>query len=107
MLQMPDDSPRPRGRANKPEISRIQTDPRARLSTHVDPIIPGNPLNPLVGGVPLLIPDSNVSPCKDAKKEHKGFMTLGPKKRLQKALMKMNILPKNTIKYVKDNVLFF
>lgn len=95
MLQMPDDSPRPRGRANKPEISRLQTDPRARLSTHVDPI---TPVNPLVGGVPLLIPDSNVSPCKDAKKEHKGFMTLGPKRRLQKALMKMNILPKNTIK---------
>ncbi|XP_076227228.1 rap guanine nucleotide exchange factor 2 isoform X8 [Nomia melanderi] len=97
MLQMPDDSPRPRRRINKPEISRLQTDPRARLSTHVDPITPVNPLNPLVGGVPLLVPDSNVSPCKDAKKEHKGFMTLGPKRRLQKALIKMNILPKNTI----------
>ncbi|XP_076766501.1 rap guanine nucleotide exchange factor 2 isoform X2 [Xylocopa sonorina] len=97
MLQMPDDSPRPRGRANKPEISRLQTDPRARLSTHVDPVIAVNTLNPMVGGVSLLIPDSNVSPCKDAKKEHKGFMTLGPKRRLQKALMKMNILPKNTI----------
>ncbi|XP_051170820.1 rap guanine nucleotide exchange factor 2-like isoform X3 [Leptopilina boulardi] len=97
MLQMPDNSPRPRGRANKPEIPRLPTDPRARLSTHVDPITPVNPLNPLVGGVPLLLPDSNVSPCKDTKKEHKGFMTLGPKRRLQKALMKMNILPKNTI----------
>ncbi|XP_015191609.1 PREDICTED: rap guanine nucleotide exchange factor 2-like isoform X4 [Polistes dominula] len=97
MLQMPDNSPRPRGRANKPEIPRLQSDPRARLSTHVDPITPVNPLNPLVGGMHLLIPDSNVSPCKDAKKEHKGFMTLGPKRRLQKALMKMNILPKNTI----------
>lgn len=100
MLQMPDNSPRPRGRANKPEIPRLQSDPRARLSTHVDPITPVNPLNPLVGGVHLLIADSNVSPCKDAKKEHKGFMTLGPKRRLQKALMKMNILPKNTIKLV-------
>lgn len=98
MLQMPDDSPRPRGRANKSEISRLQSDPRARLSTHVDTVTPVNPLNPLVGGVPLLIPDSNVSPCKDVKKEHKGFMTLGPKKKLQKALIKMNILPKNTIK---------
>lgn len=92
MLQMPDNSPRPRGRASKPEIPRTQTDPRARLSTHVDP------MTPLVGGVPSLIPESNVSPCKDSsKKEHKGFMTLG-NRRLQKALMKMNILPKNTIK---------
>lgn len=98
MLQMPDNSPRPRGRTNKPEIPRLQSDPRARLSTHVDPLTAVNPLNPMIGGVPLLIPDNNVSPCKDAKKEHKGFMTLGPKRRLQKALMKMNILPKNTIK---------
>ncbi|KAL6449124.1 hypothetical protein ACFW04_000669 [Cataglyphis niger] len=97
MLQMPDNSPRPRGRTSKPEIPRLQSDPRARLSTHVDPMTAVNPLNPMIGGVPLLIPDNNVSPCKDAKKEHKGFMTLGPKRRLQKALMKMNILPKNTI----------
>ncbi|XP_014478269.1 PREDICTED: rap guanine nucleotide exchange factor 2-like isoform X6 [Dinoponera quadriceps] len=97
MLQVPDNSPRARGRASKPEIPRLPSDPRARLSTHVDPMTPVNPLNPLIGGVPLLIPDNNVSPCKDAKKEHKGFMTLGPKRRLQKALMKMNILPKNTI----------
>ncbi|XP_072745032.1 rap guanine nucleotide exchange factor 2 isoform X6 [Anoplolepis gracilipes] len=97
MLQMPDNSPRPRGRTNKPEIPRLPSDPRSRLSTHVDPMSAVNPLNPMIGGVPLLIPDNNVSPCKDAKKEHKGFMTLGPKRRLQKALMKMNILPKNTI----------
>ncbi|XP_078039391.1 rap guanine nucleotide exchange factor 6 isoform X4 [Augochlora pura] len=96
MLQMPDDSPRPRARANKPEISKIPTDPRARLSTHVDPITTVNPINPLVGGVPLLS-DSNISPIKDVKKEHKGFMTLGPKKRFQRALIKMNILQKNTI----------
>ncbi|XP_033323522.2 rap guanine nucleotide exchange factor 2 isoform X12 [Megalopta genalis] len=96
MLQMPDDSPRPRARANKPEISKLPTDPRARLSTHVDPITAVNPMNPLVGGVPLLS-DSNISPIKDVKKEHKGFMTLGPKKRLQRALIKMNILQKNTI----------
>ncbi|XP_057337131.1 rap guanine nucleotide exchange factor 2-like isoform X3 [Microplitis mediator] len=97
MLQMPDNSPRPRGRINKPEVPRIPTDPRARLSTHVDPLTPGGQLNPMVGGVPLLIPDNNGSPCKDSKKEHKGFMTLGPKRRFQKALMKMNILPKNII----------
>ncbi|XP_034934297.1 rap guanine nucleotide exchange factor 2-like isoform X4 [Chelonus insularis] len=97
MLQMPDNSPRPRGRVNKPEVPRIPSDPRVRLSTHVDPLTPAGQLNPMVGGVPLLIPDNNVSPCKDAKKEHKGFMTLGPKRRFQKALMKMNILPKNII----------
>ncbi|XP_011499860.1 PREDICTED: rap guanine nucleotide exchange factor 2-like isoform X5 [Ceratosolen solmsi marchali] len=100
MLQMPDNSPRPRSRPNKPEmLPRLQTDPRIRLSTHVDPLTPVNPLNPMVGGVPLLIPadTSSVSPCKEAKKEHKGFMTLGPRKRFQKALMKMNILPKNMI----------
>ncbi|KAK0078780.1 hypothetical protein PV325_002109, partial [Microctonus aethiopoides] len=97
MLQMPDNSPRPRGRVCKPEIPRIPCDPHARLSSHGDPLTPGSQLNPLVGGVPLLIPDNNVSPCKDVKKEHKGFMTLGPKRRFQKALMKMNILPKNII----------
>ncbi|XP_031783844.1 rap guanine nucleotide exchange factor 6 isoform X4 [Nasonia vitripennis] len=100
MLAKPDNSPRQRSRPSKPEIlPRLQTDPRIRLSTHVDPLTPVNPLNPMVGGVPLLIPadSSNVSPCKDAKKEHKGFMTLGPRKRFQKALMKMNILPKNMI----------
>ncbi|XP_063987673.1 rap guanine nucleotide exchange factor 2-like isoform X3 [Diachasmimorpha longicaudata] len=97
MLQAPDNSPRPRGRIPKPEIPRIQPDPRARLSTHVDPLLTNTQLNPMVGGVPLFTNDNNVSPCKDPKKEHKGFMTLGPKRRFQKALMKMNILPKNTI----------
>ncbi|KAK0182064.1 hypothetical protein PV327_000235 [Microctonus hyperodae] len=97
MLQMPDNSPRPRGRVCKPEIPRIPCDSHIRLSSHGDPMTPGSQLNPLVGGVPLLIPDNNVSPCKDVKKEHKGFMTLGPKRRFQKALMKMNILPKNII----------
>ncbi|XP_046602543.1 rap guanine nucleotide exchange factor 2 isoform X3 [Neodiprion lecontei] len=95
MLQTPDNSPRPRGRVSKPEITRLQTD--LRLSTHTDPLTPVNAINPLVCNLPLLMTDSNVSPCKDAKKEHKGFMTLAPKKRLQKALEKMKILPKNTI----------
>lgn len=102
MLQVPDNSPRARNRPNKPEIlPRLQTDPRIRMSTHVDPLTPVNALNPMVGGVPLLMSSndsSNTSPCKDSKKEHKGFMTLGPRKRFQKALMKMNILPKNLIK---------
>ncbi|XP_044011272.1 rap guanine nucleotide exchange factor 6-like isoform X4 [Aphidius gifuensis] len=96
MLQVPDNSPRPRGRVNRPELQKIQ-DPRSRLSTLVDPIINGNQLNTMIGGVPLLITDNNSSPCKDIKKENKGFMTLGPRKRFQKALMKMNLLPKNII----------
>ncbi|KAK6645111.1 hypothetical protein RUM43_001387 [Polyplax serrata] len=86
MLSTPDNSPRPRGRKTS-EIAKLQTDPRARHSTSVDPRDNQNNLaeNALV----------SASPMKD--KAHKSFMTLGPKKRLQKALMKMNILPKNTI----------
>lgn len=87
MLTTPDNSPRPRGR-KVAEIAKLQTDPRARHSTAGDPRDSQNNTN-----------DSNLvsaSPLKD--KSHKSFMTLGPKKRLQKALMKMNILPKNTIK---------
>lgn len=99
MLQMPDGSPQPKGRSHKPELMRVPSDSRARFST-LDPPIPVNPLNPLVGGVPLLIPDDSGSPCKDHKKEQKGFMTLGPTKKLHRALKKMNLLPKNTIKLV-------
>lgn len=102
MLQMPENSPRPRGRQPKPELlPRLPTDPRIRMSAHVinastDPLTPVNHLNPMV---PLLVSNDGVvngSPMKDPSGK-KGFMTLGPKKRLQKALMKMNILPKNTI----------
>lgn len=92
MLNTPDNSPRPRGRKVS-EISKLQADPRARLST-VD--------------TALIVPIGNESPCShpvtisSPQKEHKSksFMTLGPKRRLQslqKALMKMNILPKNII----------
>ncbi|KAK9736135.1 Ras association (RalGDS/AF-6) domain [Popillia japonica] len=58
MLNTPDNSPRPRSRKVS-EISKLQPDPRARLSS-VD-----------------------------------GNLIIGPKRRLQKALMKMNILPKS------------
>lgn len=34
-----------------------------------------------------------------------GFMTLGPKKRLQKALIKMNLLPKNAVSLLMDGAL--
>ena len=43
---------------------------------------------------PLPPPVAPISPTKPAKQS---FMTLAPKRRLQKALIKMNILPKNTI----------
>lgn len=89
MLNTPDNSPRPRGRKVS-EISRLQNDPRARLSS-VD--------------AALMIPGSHESPCShpvtinspQKETKSKSFMTLGPKRRLQKALMKMNILPKNII----------
>ena len=93
------------------EIARLQADPRARLSA-VDPgalgisgLIPGTaslaintppPISAVSTMGATLTVGAAASPIKD-KKEHKGFMTLGPKRRLQKALMKMNILPKNTI----------
>ncbi|XP_023318481.1 rap guanine nucleotide exchange factor 2-like isoform X13 [Trichogramma pretiosum] len=110
MLQQPDNSTRPRNRPqNKPEyLPRISTDSGIRLSScgepatptnnSVNPINPINPVNPAISGTILNPSDSNnTSPCKDVKKEHKGFMTLGPRKRFQRALMKMNILPKNMI----------
>ncbi|OWR43078.1 rap guanine nucleotide exchange factor 2 [Danaus plexippus] len=89
MMLMPENSPRQRGGAN---MVRWQTDPRARLSTAE-----------LLSDDPITLTPMFQSPTKkpqqmNIKKEpQKGFMTLGPKRRLQKALMKMNILPKNTI----------
>lgn len=45
------------------------------------------------------------SPIKPSSSQHKGgFMTLGPKRRLQKALIKMNLLPKNSIFLSDDTV---
>lgn len=90
MLNTPDNSPRPRGRKVS-EISKLQADPRARLSS--------------VDAALILPTGHHDSPCShpvtisSPQKEHKSksFMTLGPKRRLQKALMKMNILPKNII----------
>lgn len=91
MLNTPDNSPRPRSRKIS-EISRLQADPRARLSS-VDAagiILPGNPHDSPLRPVVMHSPHK--------EKSAKSFMTLGPKRRLQKALMKMNILPKNIIK---------
>lgn len=88
MLNTPDNSPRPRSRKVS-EISKLQTDPRARLSS-----VDGNLI--LSSESPAAQPVTIGSPQKENKKT--SFMTLGPKRRLQKALMKMNILPKNIIK---------
>lgn len=85
MLNTPDNSPRPRSRKVS-EISKLQPDPRARLSS-----VDGNLI--LSTDPACSQPVSIGSP----QKEKKSFMTLGPKRRLQKALIKMNILPKNLI----------
>lgn len=92
MLATPDNSPRPRGRQKQSvEIARLQDDPRAR------PLLTANNLPP-----PIQQPiKTNVSSSSSGGGG--GFMTLGPKKRLQRALMKMNILPKNIIGDVCDD----
>lgn len=41
------------------------------------------------------ISSSSIAPPSSASKSGSGFMTLGPKRRLQKALIKMNLYPKN------------
>ncbi|KAJ8976255.1 hypothetical protein NQ317_001889 [Molorchus minor] len=87
MLNTPDNSPGPRSRKVS-EISKLQPDPRARLSS-----VDGNII--LSHDTPASQPVTISSPAKEGKKQ--SFMTLGPKRRLQKALMKMNILPKNII----------
>ncbi|XP_063910805.1 rap guanine nucleotide exchange factor 6 isoform X7 [Zophobas morio] len=89
MLNTPDNSPRPRSRKVS-EISKLQPDPRARLSS-----VDGNLI--LSNESPCSQPVTIGSPQKENKKP--SFMTLGPKRRLQKALMKMNILPKNIINF--------
>lgn len=105
MLNTPENSPRPRSRKAS-EIARLQHDPQARLSTHLDWAEVGFPLG--VSGFPLgvvsLFPTSHSPPIKavrsnsnnsgDLKKEDKkGFMTLGHRAKLKKALVKM-IIPK-------------
>lgn len=90
MLATPDNSPRSRGRPKQSvEIARLQDDPRAR------PLLTANLPPPIQQPIKTTnIPNSSSGG---------GFMTLGPKKRLQRALMKMNILPKNIIGDVCDD----
>ncbi|XP_017778513.1 PREDICTED: rap guanine nucleotide exchange factor 2 isoform X3 [Nicrophorus vespilloides] len=92
MLNTPDNSPRPRKTS---EISKLQPDPRARLSS-----IDGHMI--LNTESPCSQPVTINSPQKESKKQ--SFMTLGPKKRIQKALMKMNFLPKTIINVGSDQV---
>ncbi|RZF43997.1 hypothetical protein LSTR_LSTR007269 [Laodelphax striatellus] len=88
MLQTPDTSPRARNRKTV-EIARIQSDPKARLP-------PPPPPPPLVPPSPSKLPAP--APPTPSSKASSGFMTIAaPKKRLQKTLQKLNILPKNTI----------
>ncbi|XP_023310109.1 rap guanine nucleotide exchange factor 6 isoform X3 [Anoplophora glabripennis] len=89
MLNTPDNSPRPRSRKVS-EISKLQPDPRARLSSVDGNIILGH-------DTPASQPVTINSPAKERKKQ--SFMTLGTKGRLHKALMVLNILPKNIINF--------
>lgn len=86
MLSTPENSPRSRSRKTS-EISRLQADPRARLSTHVELIESQTAVTSSTCGSPS-------KPDKKDKEDRKGFMTLGHKTKLKKALMKMNIIPK-------------
>ncbi|XP_048525291.1 rap guanine nucleotide exchange factor 6 isoform X5 [Dendroctonus ponderosae] len=94
MLNTPDNSPRPRSRKVS-EIAKIQHDPRARLSSVEGSMLLGH-------DTPCSQPVTINSPQKEVKKPM--FSTMGPKRRLQKALMKMNILPKNIINMGADQV---
>ncbi|CAA9998648.1 unnamed protein product, partial [Nesidiocoris tenuis] len=53
--------------------------------------------NPAPPPLPPPLPPIPVAPVSPTKPAKQSFMTLASKKRLQKALVKMNILPKNTI----------
>ncbi|KAJ1521489.1 hypothetical protein ONE63_003154 [Megalurothrips usitatus] len=104
MLSMPDNSPRSRSRNKMSEIARLQADPRARLAstTNANLELPSSLGVSMPDSISIPPPPSPPplglnSPSKKDSSGPKGFNTLGPKRRLQKALMKMNILPKNTI----------
>ncbi|KAH8033585.1 hypothetical protein HPB51_014491 [Rhipicephalus microplus] len=115
MLNNPEKAMRPRGRKSS-EILRLQPDPRLRLSSHLEwSDVVGLPLG--VGGLPLGVgwggqhsssaagspaPVASVSSSGSCagngdvscKEDKKGFMTLGHRAKLKKALAKMNFIPK-------------
>ncbi|XP_050430519.1 rap guanine nucleotide exchange factor 6 isoform X2 [Adelges cooleyi] len=89
MLATPDNSPRTRNRQKQSvEIARLQDDPRAR------PLLTCNLPPPIQQPIKTT---TTATTSSSGGGGGGGFMTLGPKKRLQRALMKMNILPKNII----------
>lgn len=82
MLQAPDSSPRARVRKTV-EIARLQMDPRARPDVPLPPPLPPSPLKP-----------------QPTPKKAGSSTLLGPRRRLIN-ILKMNILPKNTITWVQ------
>ena len=97
------------------DLAKLQaSDTRVRLSS-VDLLTSGqdvtdNAMDPLLKysnafPKPMMTPSKYISEGKESsggtmnhlKSSGGGFMTLGPKKRIQKALQKLNLLPKNTI----------
>ncbi|XP_022246938.1 rap guanine nucleotide exchange factor 6-like isoform X4 [Limulus polyphemus] len=105
MLNTPENSPRQRGRKVS-EIARLQSDPRARLSSHFDwGDIKGEMVIPLELGVSALLQPPNSPPPQclrtssgpvgDGKQEKKGFKTLSNRGKIKKALAKMNIIHKS------------
>lgn len=95
------------------DLAKLQaTDTRVRLSS-VDLLtsshdVTDNSMDPLLK-YSSAFPKATITPGKYSSELHSkpssvlshhksgGFMTLGPKKRIQKALQKLNLLPKNTI----------
>ncbi|XP_064594655.1 rap guanine nucleotide exchange factor 6-like isoform X3 [Liolophura sinensis] len=80
MLQVPDRSSR---KGKKDEIAKLQTDPKQRLSA---PDLEAAAVPPVI----TITKDK-----KSDKKDTKSFMAFGNKTKLRKALMKMNIIPRN------------
>lgn len=78
IIKLPDSVSTTRNSRAKPStsIAKLQPDPRSRISSSV------------MHSISL-----NSTPVKN-KNSSGGFMTLGPRKKLQKALMKINIFPK-------------
>ncbi|XP_067139953.1 rap guanine nucleotide exchange factor 2-like isoform X2 [Centruroides vittatus] len=104
MLNTPENSPRPRGRKTS-EIARLQPDPRARLSSQMEwqegnnrneNMSPKSTTNFIYPSTDGSISKTNGTPSSDGRKEDKkGFMTLGHKAKLRRALAKISLIPKS------------
>ncbi|XP_059609852.1 rap guanine nucleotide exchange factor 2 isoform X2 [Phlebotomus argentipes] len=84
---LPEVDPRARSSADLIGIGLDQTD--ACLKTPTSPATKNNII-------------SHVGPLSAPATVKSGFMTLAPKRRIQKALIKMNLLPKNSLIYATD-----